>query len=139
MSRKKPKKKRTFAEQKKAAAVKKDEAFEALCLKCGMCCHIKIGLMDGTYVMHPTITCKYLTSDNQCSHYQDRSKDETVICINREEMVQKDYILPEGCPYTKLRPGYKPARVVTQDEFDEILKKELEAGNYNILLANRLY
>ena len=139
MPKKISKKKKIFADLKKAAETKKNREFESLCKKCGMCCHIKVGLMDGTYVMHPSITCKYLNSDNQCSNYNHRSDDDSVICVNREDMVEKDYILPEGCPYTKLRPGYKPARIVTQAEFDEILKKELEAGNYNILLANRLY
>jgi hypothetical protein len=38
-----------------------------------------------------------------------------------------------------MRPGYKPARIVTQEEFDLIVEKELEAGNYNILLANRVF
>ena len=48
-------------------------------------------------------------------------------------------MLPEGCPYTKLRQGYRAARIVTQAEFDEIIAHEIEAGNYNILLAERAY
>jgi uncharacterized cysteine cluster protein YcgN (CxxCxxCC family) len=98
-----------------------------------------VGLSDGTYILHPTATCKYLTVDNQCSIYGNRLKGDSVLCFNREEMIAKDYRLPEGCPYIKIRPGYKPARIVTQEEFDQIVEKELEAGNYNILLANRVF
>jgi uncharacterized cysteine cluster protein YcgN (CxxCxxCC family) len=135
-----PKKKKTFAQLKKEAARKKEEQeFESLCRRCGLCCHIKIGLSDGTYVVHPEKTCKYLTGDNLCSVYRDRSRSDSVICFNRDEMMRKDYILPEGCPYTALRPGYKPARIVTRAEFDEIILKELESGNYNVLLADRVY
>ena len=130
------KKKKTFAELKKAAATRKEES---LCRRCGLCCHIKVGLSDGTYVLHPTATCKYLTPDNLCSIYGSRLKGEDVICFSREEMIEVDYRLPEGCPYTKMRPGYRPARIVSQEEFDRIVEKELEAGNYNILLANRVF
>ena len=130
------KKRKTFAELKKAAVTRREES---LCRKCGLCCHIKVGLSDGTYILHPTATCKYLTPDNLCSIYGTRFKGDSVICFNREEMITKDYRLPEGCPYIKMRPGYKPARIVTQEEFDRIVEKELEAGNYNILLANRVF
>ena len=77
--------------------------------------------------------------DNLCSIYGDRLKGDVVLCFNREEMIAVDYRLPEDCPYTKKRSGYKAARVVTQEEFDLIVEKELEAGNYNILLANRVF
>jgi uncharacterized cysteine cluster protein YcgN (CxxCxxCC family) len=134
------KRKKTFSQLKKESLEKKREKeFESLCRRCGLCCHIKIGLSDGTYVIHPTITCKYLTEDNLCSIYNDRLHSDSAICFNREEMINKDYLLPEGCPYTKLRPGYKTARIVTQAEFDDIVNRELEAGNYNVLLANRAF
>jgi hypothetical protein len=61
------------------------------------------------------------------------------ICFTREEMVNRDFLLPEGCPYIKLRQGYKPARIVSQAEFDDIVEHELEVGNYNILLAERAF
>ncbi|MEW6053308.1 MAG: hypothetical protein AB1552_05890 [Nitrospirota bacterium] len=136
-----PKKKRTFAERKKAALQKKTEnEYESLCRRCGLCCHIKIGLVDGTYVIHPTKTCKYLTEENLCSVYRNRFDiGDTVICFRREDMISKDHILPEGCPYAELRPGYKPARIVTQSEFDRIIVEEIESGNYNILLVDRVF
>ena len=54
-------------------------------------------------------------------------------------MINTDYLLPEGCPYTRLRPGYRSARIVTQAEFDDIVAHEIEVGNYNVLLADRVF
>jgi uncharacterized cysteine cluster protein YcgN (CxxCxxCC family) len=135
------KKKKTFAEKKKEAVERnRERETESLCRRCGACCHIKIGLSDGSYVVHPYVSCKYLSNDNLCAVYERR--DTAILdklCFTREEMINKDYILVEGCPYLKLRPGYKPARLVTKAEFDDIIAKELELGNYNILLANRVF
>jgi len=134
------KKKETLTEKKKKAILKKKEQeLESLCRHCGLCCHIKVGLADGSYVVHPTRTCKYLTDENRCAVYETRFSCDSIVCFTREEMLRKDYLLPEGCPYTALRRGYKPARVVNQDEFDNILLRELEIGNYNVLLVNRVF
>jgi len=132
-------KRKTLIELKKIALSKREKELESLCRKCGLCCHITVGLSDGTYVIHPTAVCKYLNEDNLCANYHERHNDKSVICFTREEMIEKDYTLPEGCPYTKMRAGYKAARIVTQKEFDEIIGRELESGNYNILLLNRIY
>lgn len=134
-------KRKSFAEIKKQAIMQKQEKeLESLCRRCGACCHVKVGLSDGNYIVHPNVACKYLTTDNLCSVYHRKYiAVESKICFTREEMINKDYILVEGCPYLKLRPGYKPARLVTQAEFDSIIVKELESGNYNILLANRVF
>ena len=135
-----PKKRKTFMEKIKEAKQKlKETELESLCRKCGLCCHIKVGLSDGSYVLHPFITCKYLTIDNHCSVYENRFQCDAKICFTRKEMISKDFLLPEGCPYTQLRQGYKPARIVSQAEFDDIIVHELEVGNYNILLAERAF
>jgi uncharacterized cysteine cluster protein YcgN (CxxCxxCC family) len=132
------KKKKSFSELKNEALLKKkDKEVETLCKKCGLCCHVKVGLLDGNYIVHPTMPCKYLNNDNTCAVYDKRFKCD-VKCFTREEMINKDYLLPEGCPYTELRKGYKPAKVVTQAEFDDIILKEIESGNYNVLLVNRI-
>jgi uncharacterized cysteine cluster protein YcgN (CxxCxxCC family) len=135
------KKRKSFSELKKKAVLRKQEKeLEALCRRCGACCHVKVGLSDGRYIVHPYVGCKYLTADNLCTVYDRRSmaiKDK--ICFTREDMIKKDYILAEGCPYLKLRPGYKPSILVTPDEFESIIEKELESGNYNIFLANRAF
>jgi uncharacterized cysteine cluster protein YcgN (CxxCxxCC family) len=135
------KNRKTFAEKKKEALEKnRGGEIESLCRRCGACCHIKIGLSDGSYIVHPYMACIYLTNDNLCSVYDRRDiAIEAKLCFTREDMIKKDYILAEGCPYLKLRSGYKPSRLVTQAEFDDIIKKELELGNYNILLANRVF
>jgi uncharacterized cysteine cluster protein YcgN (CxxCxxCC family) len=133
--------KKTFAQLKKEAIAKKQEKdLESLCRRCGACCHVKIGLSDGSYVVHPYVACKYLTTDNLCAVYDRRFiLVEAKICFTREDMINKDHILAEGCPYLKLRPGYKPARLVTPAEFDSIIVREIELGNYNVLLANRTF
>jgi uncharacterized protein len=133
------KKKKSFSELKKETLLKKkDKEMETLCKKCGLCCYVKVGLSDGNYVLHPAMPCKYLNNDNTCAVYDKRFKCD-VKCFTREEIINKDYLLPEGCPYTELREGYKPAKVVTQAEFDDIILKEIELGNYNVLLVNRIF
>ena len=129
-----------MTQRKKEACLRKQEDdIEALCRRCGLCCHVKVGLSDGSYVVHPFITCKYLSADNQCTVYEQRFSCDSAICFSREEMINRDFLLPEGCPYTGLRIGYKPARIVTRAEFDDIVVQELEVGNYNILLADRAF
>lgn len=134
-----PTKKRSLLQLKKDAVIKKQEkTLESLCRRCGTCCRIKIGLSDGSYIVHPSISCPFLSEDNFCTVYEKRHVAiELKVCCTREEMLNRDYILPDGCPYVGLRPGYKTAKVVTQAEFEIILVQELERGNYNILLVNR--
>ena len=135
-----PKIKKTLTQRKKEALLKKQgKELESLCKKCGLCCHIKVGLSDGSFVVHPFMTCKYLSVDNRCTVYEKRFLCDSKICFTRQEMITKDFLLPEGCPYTQLRQGYKSARIVTQAEFDDIVVHELEVGNYNILLADRAF
>jgi uncharacterized cysteine cluster protein YcgN (CxxCxxCC family) len=135
------KKRKTLMQLKKEAMSKKqDSEWESLCKRCGACCHVKVGLSDGSYVVHPFIFCKHLTDNNLCVVYDRRfAVNEAKICFSREEMISRDYILAEGCPYAKLRPGYKTAQLVTPEEFDIIIERELQLGNYNILLANRVF
>lgn len=104
---------------------------ESLCRQCGLCCHIKAGLLDGTFVVHPAVICKFQNEDGTCSVYHERftlNPD----CKSLREMIAQDYVLPEGCPYTFLRPGYKGATVVSEEEFDRITLEEIIKGNYNI-------
>jgi len=134
------KKRKSLTEMKKEAIAQKlAREAEMLCRRCGLCCHVKVGLSDGRYVVHPLVTCKYLNPDNTCSVYESRFTVCDRLCFTREEMLKKDYILPEGCPYTKLREGYKSALVVSLEEFEELMLKEIEAGNYNVFLANRAF
>lgn len=97
---------------------------ELLCHQCGLCCHNKVPLSNGTYLVHPTSTCPYLEKDNRCQIYQKRFEINPH-CLTRDEMVGRDYVLPEGCPYTQLRKGYKPARVVDEEEFNKLMALEL--------------
>lgn len=100
-----------------------DGALELICRQCGLCCHTKVRMSDGSYVIHPDNTCEHLGPDNKCRVYPDRFE-KCNTCLSREEMVARDYVLPEGCPYTKLRPDYKTSRVVTPDEFEYLIAME---------------
>ena len=107
---------------------------ESLCRKCGLCCHLKIGLLDGTFVIHPYVTCKYLTTDNTCEVYSNRAEAiERKICFTGDDIINKDYIVVEGCPYAELRPGYKAVRRVTAEEFNRITLDEMLKGNFNLM------
>jgi uncharacterized cysteine cluster protein YcgN (CxxCxxCC family) len=107
---------------------------ESLCKQCGLCCHLKIGLLDGTFVIHPNIVCKYLSKDNLCEVYDKRAElIKLKICHTGEDLINQDYILVEGCPYTELRPGYRAVKVVSEDEFNSITLDEILKGNYNLM------
>jgi len=59
------KRKKTFSQLKKESIEKKREKeFESLCRRCGACCHVKIGLSDRSYIVHPHVVCQYLTADD---------------------------------------------------------------------------
>jgi hypothetical protein len=74
-------------------------------------------------------------TDGLCGIYKKRFKMNPSGCFTRNEMITKDFLLPEGCPYTRLRKGYKPARVVSEKEFMSIMITEELLGNKNILLV----
>ena len=133
-------KKKTFKAKKEDNILKERErALESLCRKSGLCCHIKVGLTDGGYVIHPTLACQYLKSNNLCAVYDKRYMYDAKLCFTREEIFDRDYMLPEGWPYTKFRQGYIPARIVTMAEYETIIVQELERDNYNILLTERIF
>lgn len=98
-------------------AVSREAELELLCSQCGLCCHLKVPLVDGSFGIHPTDTCEFLGEDNRCTVYENRFE-KCSTCLTRDQMVAKDYILPEGCPYTRLREGYKASRVLTEEELE---------------------
>jgi uncharacterized cysteine cluster protein YcgN (CxxCxxCC family) len=107
---------------------------ESLCARCGLCCHLKIGLLDGSFIVHPFIVCKHLNKGNLCEIYDKRTEAmKRNFCYKLEDMINKDYILAEGCPYIKLRPDYKAARVVSEEDFHNITLEEVLKGNFNLL------
>ncbi|MEW6586211.1 MAG: hypothetical protein AB1442_11455 [Nitrospirota bacterium] len=111
-----------------------NENLESLCTRCGLCCHLKIGLLDGSFVVHPFIVCKHLTEDNLCGIYDERTEAmEQNYCFKLEDMIKKDYILAEGCPYIRLRQDYKAAKVVSEDDFHNMTLEEILKGNFNLL------
>jgi len=99
------------------------EEIESLCLQCGLCCHEKVKLSSGDVIINPTKKCKFLGEDKLCTIYESRFQLNPG-CLNFKQMIAKDYILPDSCPYTKLRSDYVPAIVVTKEEFDELMSEE---------------
>jgi uncharacterized cysteine cluster protein YcgN (CxxCxxCC family) len=107
--------------------------FESLCTQCGLCCHAKIGLLDGTSLIHPRVICKYQNEKSGiCIIYNERFKINPK-CNSLKQIMERDGILPEGCPFIKLRPGYKVARVVSEGEFNRLTLEDLLKGNYNLV------
>ncbi|HEY9766481.1 MAG TPA: hypothetical protein V6C82_08940, partial [Chroococcales cyanobacterium] len=99
-----------------------------LCLRCGTCCHKKVVGPEGVFFIHPTAKCEHLDEKNSCLVYEERT------CLRIEAMVAQDGVLPAHCPYTRLRPGYLPGRMVTEGEFEEWIselqqiKRRIEEG-----------
>jgi hypothetical protein len=106
--------------------------FESLCRHCGLCCHAKIGLLDGTTLIHPKVTCKYQNANGICAKYNERFKINPQ-CNSIKQIMDLDGILPEGCPFTNLRPGYKVAKVVTEEEFNSITFQDIVKGNDDLV------
>lgn len=92
---------------------------EALCRRCGLCCHKKAQFSSGEVYINPFMQCDWLTEFG-CIDYPNRK------CLPLMAMTVPDYIMPEGCAYLKLRPGYKPAKVISKEQYLEMLKAERE-------------
>ena len=93
--------------------VQKEAELELLCKQCGLCCHNKVPLANGDYLIHPTNACQFLGPENRCRIYEKRF-DVNPGCLSREEMISKDYVIPETCAYASIRKDYKPAKVVNE-------------------------
>lgn len=117
--------------------MEQETEFESLCRKCGLCCHIKVGLLDGTVLVHPTATCKFQDVHGTCSIYGERFTINPA-CRPLEQILDQEYVLPEGCPYTHLRPGYKTAKVVTLEEFNRITLEDLLQGSCCLASVNEI-
>ena len=92
--------------------------WEAICQKCGQCCHQKIKTKHIT-ITNPSDTCKYL-KNNRCSIYETRLQ--TGNCLTIEKGLEIDYALPKSCPYTKYKAGYKGFEMPADtEEYETIL------------------
>ncbi len=78
-----------------------NDAWENLCLRCGLCCFEK--WLDGDGRVHPTrIPCRFLdVVSRECKVYHKRLEvDEGCIQLT-PEVVRKINWLPEECAYVK--------------------------------------
>ena len=102
--------------KRKIEEIDEDE-WEKLCMKCGQCCHIKIRLKH-LFIVNPTKTCEYL-HNNRCTIYKDRLQQKD--CMHIKEALEIDLMLPNSCPYTKLKPGYQGFVMPDQETFDHVM------------------
>jgi len=63
------------------------------CLRCGKCCYLTLYTAEGVTI-RTKIRCRFLTSDNLCSVYDNRPD----WCLTAEQMMKLN-ILPDGCGY----------------------------------------
>lgn len=85
-----------------------DAKNEALCRRCGMCCHHKVRF--GEVVVITDVPCEFLdTATNTCTVYGERYIRQPS-CTSAVE----SGTLPEDCPYVGGRDGY-PAPLFLRD------------------------
>jgi uncharacterized protein len=80
------------------------EVWEALCRRCGKCCHEKV-LVDGKVYLTKK-PCRFLDSATaRCTAYPDRFRVEPD-CVSVVEGLPI-LAFPADCPYVALREGYE--------------------------------
>ena len=91
-----------------------EKEWEKICQRCGQCCHNKI-MVKNIVIVNPMKTCEYL-KDNRCSIYKDRLRQKN--CWHIRQALEKDFMLPNSCPYTKFKPAYKGFDMPDKETFD---------------------
>ncbi len=87
------------------------EASEALCRRCGVCCHHKVRF--GDVVVITDVPCEFLdTATNLCAVYPERFRRQP-LCSTAESSVAAG-ALPGDCPYVGGKSDY-PAPVLLAD------------------------
>ncbi len=95
-------------EDDEAKAAKK--AWEALCRRCGACCHEKVRF--GEQVVITDIPCVFLDPvTNLCTVYPDRYVKQPR-CSSAEDSIAA-YSLPDDCPYVGGLDGYQSPHLLT--------------------------
>lgn len=85
-----------MADEKKIDKKKEREAHEALCRRCGICCHQKLRFGDAVVITD--VPCEFLdTETNLCTVYPQRYIRQP-LCSSAEVSLES-CTLPEDCPY----------------------------------------
>lgn len=88
-----------------------EEEHEALCRRCGMCCHEKVRF--GEQVVITDIPCEFLdTETNMCRVYGERLTKQPR-CSSAEDSVKANS-LPNDCPYVGGVDGYLEPHVLAE-------------------------
>ncbi len=89
---------------------KAKKAYEALCRRCGVCCHEKVRF--GELVVITDIPCKFLdTETNECTVYEERFIKQP-LCTTAAASAES-CTLPDDCPYVGGRAGYKAPELLS--------------------------
>ncbi len=101
------------------AAKKRHEANEALCRRCGVCCHHKVRF--GDVVIITDVPCEFLDpATNACTVYPQRFVKQP-LCATAEASVAIG-ALPGDCPYVGGRSGYHaPVLLADHPEYEQAI------------------
>jgi len=95
---------------------------EALCRRCGMCCHSAMKV-EGRFVLLQDLPCRHLTWDAEgravCRIYPRRERAGFCNKLSRESVERN--LFPPDCPYVRDIPGYEGKVAVSAAEFQNLL------------------
>ena len=105
--------------EKKEKAEKALAAHEALCRRCGLCCHEKVRF--GDQVVITDIPCQFLDpATNLCTVYPERLTRQPR-CSSAEDSIKANS-LPGDCPYVGGLSGYpNPHLLIEHPEYEQAI------------------
>jgi uncharacterized cysteine cluster protein YcgN (CxxCxxCC family) len=108
-----------MADDKNAKLSDHNAGGEALCRRCGLCCHEKIRI--GEQVIITDIPCRHLdTETNLCRIYDNRAELEPR-CLSAAESA-KGFGLPGDCPYVAGISNYQEPHLLREHpEYEKIV------------------
>jgi len=96
-------------------------AREAMCRRCGRCCHQKLNV-DGR-IFYLDAACPHLDPETRLCRVYDRRFEVNPDCISVEEGIRRG-VFPADCPYVAGLAGYRPPM---EDPDPESLADALDA------------
>lgn len=96
-------------------------ADEALCRRCGRCCHSAIKVR-GKFVLLKDLPCRYLTweADGRAGCRIYARRESTGFCNQLSRASIARDLFPPDCPYAQGIPGYEGKVVVSEEEFQAL-------------------
>lgn len=99
--------------------------WDAVCTRCGGCCHEKEEQADGR-VLYLDVPCPQLTSENLCRVYERRLEVEKECKLVTPAVVRQAKILPRSCAYLHL---YEELLDALEDEYRVTASRRSRAGS----------